>query len=232
MLEVAAYTPGSAIPSARFRVRQYINLLCSHGIAVTEHIVRFSSYAPPTHLMRQLWAGSMLALRVPAILSSYCADVTLLQRFFLSEHFTLEGQTRRPRVLDVDDAIFIRGGKSTQRLAWPAIPLFAVTLTWPNTLSAGIRTLALSQPAWMSHGFGHRSARGMEDNLQLAGQVAVRTCRICWQSNPRLQKSCVKYRDRGCLSHQTACRISNLCTPSASSTFRGLNRTRLKSSSV
>jgi glycosyltransferase involved in cell wall biosynthesis len=49
---------------------------------------------------------------------SYHHDMTLLQREMVSTHFTLEPFTKRPRLFDVDDAIWLlRGGGFAKRLA-------------------------------------------------------------------------------------------------------------------
>src|SRR5205085_2250292 len=46
------------------------------------------------------------------------ADVTLLQREMVSTLATLEGWTRRPRLVDIDDALHLhRGGLAARRLA-------------------------------------------------------------------------------------------------------------------
>jgi hypothetical protein len=59
-----------------------------------------------------------LANRLPGILASRDADVTLMQREFVSTYATLEGWTRRPRVLDVDDAVHLkRDGGAAKALA-------------------------------------------------------------------------------------------------------------------
>jgi glycosyltransferase involved in cell wall biosynthesis len=59
----------------------------------------------------------MLASRAAGLARSYGADVTLLQREMMSTYLTLELLTKRPRVLDVDDAIWLRrGGHFARRL--------------------------------------------------------------------------------------------------------------------
>lgn len=118
MIRVAAYSQGYFVPSSRFRIRQYIPLLMDHGIAVTEMIARFNSYPPTNKALRPFWATATLVDRLPQVFRSYQHDVVLLQRSFISSIFTFEGLTKRPRVLDVDDAIFLlRGGKSARQLA-------------------------------------------------------------------------------------------------------------------
>jgi glycosyltransferase involved in cell wall biosynthesis len=117
-VSVAAFTGGQSVPSARFRVRQYLNLLNDEAIIVREFPARTSAYPPANKLSRPFWAGSALLSRAMDLVDARHCDITLLQREFLSTFMTLEGLTRSPRVLDVDDAIFLhRGGGFAQRLA-------------------------------------------------------------------------------------------------------------------
>ncbi len=118
MLNVAAYTGGRDVPSARFRVRQYINKLISEEIRLTEYPAWLGTYPPQNKLLRPAWGVSSLVSRFPAVLQSYQADVTLLQREMLSTYLTLESLTKEPRVLDVDDAIWLHSdGRFAKKLA-------------------------------------------------------------------------------------------------------------------
>ncbi|MCX7093851.1 MAG: glycosyltransferase family 4 protein [Methylobacter sp.] len=118
MIRVAAFTGGVAVPSARFRVRQYIPALLHHGFTVTEMPSRCGVYPPQNKLIRPFWAGATLAEQIPNVIKSHCYDVVLLQREMLSSFATLEWLTGTPRVLDVDDAIFLqRNGGFARRLA-------------------------------------------------------------------------------------------------------------------
>ena len=47
--------------------------------------------------------------RIPGVMKSHRNDVTLLQREMVSTLLTLERFTHRPRVLDVDDAVWLNG---------------------------------------------------------------------------------------------------------------------------
>jgi glycosyltransferase involved in cell wall biosynthesis len=115
---VVAFTPGLDVPSRRFRVAQLLPALAEHGLAVDERVARFGAYPPRQRWLRPVWLGATLADRVPGILASRSADVTWLQREFASTLGTFERLTARPRVLDVDDAIWLhRGGRFAQRLA-------------------------------------------------------------------------------------------------------------------
>jgi len=117
-LKVAAYTQGKDNPSARFRVRQLIPTLAGQGIQLREFAAPVSSYPPRRRLWRPLWLGGALITRLPQVIAGYAHEVTLLQREFVSTLSTLEALTRRPRILDVDDAICLhRRGDFAARLA-------------------------------------------------------------------------------------------------------------------
>jgi glycosyltransferase involved in cell wall biosynthesis len=118
MLRVAAFTGGRNVPSARFRVRQHIPHLIGHGVEMVEFAAPFGSYPPRTRWLRLPWAATTLAARLPGIMKGRGFDVTLLQRELLSTFMTLEPLTKKPRVLDVDDAIWsYRGGGFVQEIA-------------------------------------------------------------------------------------------------------------------
>ena len=118
MLNVAAVTGGRDVPSARFRVRQYIPALHAHGVCIEELQSLTSAYPPQRHWLRPAWAALRLAEMAGVALKSRRHDVTLLQREMLSTFATLERWSGRPRVLDVDDAIHLfRGGATARTLA-------------------------------------------------------------------------------------------------------------------
>jgi glycosyltransferase involved in cell wall biosynthesis/SAM-dependent methyltransferase len=118
MIKVAAFTPGRNIPSARFRVRQYIDALHAHDIEVSEFPASLGAYPPKDKFIRAFWAVGSLSSRLPSVVESYRYDVTLFQREMLSTFATLERLTKKPRVLDVDDAIWLyRKGGFARRLA-------------------------------------------------------------------------------------------------------------------
>ena len=118
MVRVTAYTGGRTVPSARFRVRQYIPELKRFGIEVRESPARFGSYPPVSRTLRLSWGIMTLAERFGAALSARDGHVTLLQREMLSTFATAERFTKAPRVLDVDDAIWLyRGGRFAASIA-------------------------------------------------------------------------------------------------------------------
>lgn len=117
-MNVAAYTQGIDNPPARFRVRQMIPALARHGIVLREFAAPVSAYPPRRRWLRPVWLPASLGSRIPQIVAGYSCDVTLLQREFISTLRTLENLTRRPRILDVDDAIFLhRRGTAARQLA-------------------------------------------------------------------------------------------------------------------
>ena len=88
-------------------MRQYIQNLRGCGVEVTEFTARYKSWPPYNKLWRPLWFPATLLNRVPGVLKSHKHDVTLLQREMVSTLVTLERFTHGPRVLDVDDAVWL-----------------------------------------------------------------------------------------------------------------------------
>jgi len=116
-IRVAAVTGGEYAPS-RVRVRAYIAPLKDLGVEITEFGSRAGLYPPNSKWTRPAWGVWNLAEHVPVAFQSHKFDITLLQREMLSTLVTLEPFTKRPRVLDVDDAIWLhRRGDFAQRLA-------------------------------------------------------------------------------------------------------------------
>lgn len=117
-LRVAAFTTGVDTPGSRFRIRQYGAALAQRGVLVREWPSRSGAYPPTSRRARPAWAVRNLAARALDVARARDCDVTFLQREFLSTLVTLEPLTRAPRVLDVDDAIWVWGGDAfTRRLA-------------------------------------------------------------------------------------------------------------------
>lgn len=121
-LRVVALTGGRNVPSARFRVEQLVPALGREGVDVDLRTGRVSCYPPRALWLRPLWLPAAVLARVPDVVATHAGPapgrVTLLQREFVSTLTTLEGLTARPRVLDVDDAIWLhRGGGFAARLA-------------------------------------------------------------------------------------------------------------------
>ncbi len=116
MMRIAAFTGGRSISSARFRVRQYINELRQHDMDMVEYIAPLGSWPPANRAMRPAWALATLASRLPAIAASYRYDLTFLQREMLSTFRTLEPLTKAPRVMDLDDAVWMSRESQVRKL--------------------------------------------------------------------------------------------------------------------
>lgn len=116
-LRVAAFTGSLTVSSRRFRVAQYIPKLRSKGICVDENVARLGSWPPQNRFVRPLWFAGTVLDRVIPVLRSHVYDVTLLQRELVSTFATLERFTHRPRVLDVDDAIWLAQPRSARAFA-------------------------------------------------------------------------------------------------------------------
>lgn len=117
MTTVTAFTAGFGLPGSRFRIGQFVPVLAAHGVTLTEHH-GLGSYPPARRWLRPLWAPAALAARLPGVLASHRTDVTLFQRELISTLATIERFTHAPRVLDVDDAIWLSSkGRAASRLA-------------------------------------------------------------------------------------------------------------------
>ena len=119
MLKVTALTSGPHDPSARYRVRQYVDTLAAHGVAVTEYVPRVGAHVPTplpkgvslprvlTRPMHGAWLGMKLASRMPGIAAGWRSQVTWLGKALIRGRTTLEPLLRRPYVFDVDDAVWL-----------------------------------------------------------------------------------------------------------------------------
>ena len=117
-MQVAAYTGGVMVPSARARVRQYIDPLGKLGIAVHEYPLPWGNILPSQRGLRPLWMAATAAARTAALTCSWKADVTWLSRQFLPAFAPLQALAKRPMILDVDDAVWLNtGGHRAQALA-------------------------------------------------------------------------------------------------------------------
>lgn len=119
MIKVAAFTSKSSDPSTRFRVLQYMSYLKNLDIDIEVLNTSIGRYPNSTTITSRIWWGIQNILEnVPNVIKSYKYDVTFLQREMLSTLYTLEGLTKSPRILDVDDAIFTRrNGIAARKLA-------------------------------------------------------------------------------------------------------------------
>ena len=102
-ISVAALTSGINTPSTRFRVRQYIEPLAEQGIDVNELIPRYGESCGLPSPFKQ-------ASRIPQIFKSRNSDLIWISRDLVQGYLSFERCLKRPRVLEVDDAIW---------LSWP-----------------------------------------------------------------------------------------------------------------
>jgi glycosyltransferase involved in cell wall biosynthesis len=101
-IQVTALTGGVKTPSARFRIRQYVDRLAHRGICVREQIPFFQKSCG--------WPSPFkAAARIPALFRSRDADLIWLNKELVQGYPTFEGLLKRPRVLDADDAIWLSG---------------------------------------------------------------------------------------------------------------------------
>jgi glycosyltransferase involved in cell wall biosynthesis len=99
-IKVVALTGGHKAPAARFRIRQYISRLAQQGIYVREYIPFF-------HENCGLPSPFKAMSQVPGVIGSRKADLTWIGRELVQGYETFELLLKRPRVMDVDDAIWL-----------------------------------------------------------------------------------------------------------------------------
>lgn len=107
-ISVAAFTQGQNVASARFRVRQYRAPLKSMGVRLMEYPARFGSFPPSGLVQRVGWLPLTIVERIGALGRAGGAEIGLFQREMVSTLFTVERLWRRPGVMDVDDAVWIK----------------------------------------------------------------------------------------------------------------------------
>jgi glycosyltransferase involved in cell wall biosynthesis len=99
-IKVAALTGGVNTPSSRFRIRQYTNRLKDKGVIIQEHIPYFEKSCG-------LPSPFKAAARIPGLIHSRKADLVWVGKELVKGYQTFESLLKRPRVLDVDDAIWL-----------------------------------------------------------------------------------------------------------------------------
>lgn len=117
-MNVMALTTGKWAPASRFRVRELIPYLALQGVDLTEKIPLIPAYPPRQILLRPPWLAAAILGRLPAAVKSRKSDVIFFQRELVSTLLTLEPFFKKPRILDVDDAIYLsQRFRSSERLA-------------------------------------------------------------------------------------------------------------------
>lgn len=115
-IQVAAFTGSKSVSSRRFRLLQYVEKLSFSGIAIQEHYSYFGSWPPSNLFYRPFWLFLTLTDRFLPIIRSRNADIVFFQRELVSTLLTLELYTKRPRILDVDDAIWLQGPRARRNI--------------------------------------------------------------------------------------------------------------------
>ena len=111
MIRVAAMTSSRDDPSSRFRMRQFFQPLRRLGVEAVEYRPWISKYArAPLQL-----TGLGLASRVWGALAARRHDLVWLNRELITGHATLERFSGPRRLMDVDDAIWLRGRRDFAR---------------------------------------------------------------------------------------------------------------------
>jgi glycosyltransferase involved in cell wall biosynthesis len=88
------------------------------GIDLIERALPWESTMPKLKLLTGMWAAGTFAARLRDIATSYGTDMTIIQRQMLPAFVPLEAFTKQPRVLDIDDAVWLtRGGRNLMKLA-------------------------------------------------------------------------------------------------------------------
>jgi len=117
-IRVIAITGGKNVPSRRFRIDALAPFLAKRSIELTELCPAISKYPPSSRLLRLPWFAVALMERLTFLYRSRGYDAVILQREMISTLPTLERLLPKPRVLDVDDAIYLhRNGRAAEYVA-------------------------------------------------------------------------------------------------------------------
>jgi glycosyltransferase involved in cell wall biosynthesis len=114
-LRMCTFTNGRNSPSARFRIRQHIGNLAEFGVDIVELQSKWPGRLGRNTVSAIGKSGFAVGHRACDVLRSYQSSASLLQRWMLSRFPTFEFLTRKPRVLDVDDAIWQDSGPASTR---------------------------------------------------------------------------------------------------------------------
>ena len=117
-MKITALTSGESSPAGRFRIRQHLAALAARGIEVEDHYPAINQLARlpgrlgriRTRYLPPIVVGQMAlnaATRIPGILSTWKTDALWIERSFIPGLEHLVRLTKGPRILDVDDAIWM-----------------------------------------------------------------------------------------------------------------------------
>lgn len=119
---IGVITGGSNVPSRRFRVLSLVPYLEKRGIKITEFCPLVSTYPPRAWWLRPAWLLAALGERLTYTVRARGFDAIVLQRELISTLPTIERLIPGPRILDVDDAIFLhRRGLAAKNAAACAV---------------------------------------------------------------------------------------------------------------
>lgn len=117
-IRVVAITGGKNVPSRRFRIDVLAPFLAKRSIELKELCPILSMYPPASRLLRLPWFAAALIERLTFLYHSRGYDAVILQREMISTLPTLERLLPKPRILDVDDAIYLhRNGRAAEYIA-------------------------------------------------------------------------------------------------------------------
>lgn len=128
-MNICAFTSGASTPSSRFRIRQHIPGLDRLGMRVVDHCPLVNQHARLPGALGRLrkrhvlplsvaQIGMNALLRLPGIAASRHADAVWIERNFVPGLESWVKFAGRPRVLDIDDAVWLEGlaGKHVEHL--------------------------------------------------------------------------------------------------------------------
>ena len=107
-MKVNATTAGSNSPSSWYRIGVLKELFRAENVFVNEIIPIVSGYPPTEIFKRPIWLIAAFIERLAYISKLRGADVTILQRELISTLPTVEILLPGKKILDVDDAIFLK----------------------------------------------------------------------------------------------------------------------------
>jgi len=107
MLNIAFISGGKNIPSETYRLKVLSDYLYRHDVRLFEFSSITSKYPPESILFRPLWFFAALAERASYIVRLKGFKALILQRELISTLPTIEKALLIPKILDVDDAIYL-----------------------------------------------------------------------------------------------------------------------------
>jgi len=107
-ITIRAFTQGVNIPSTRFRLSQLVPLLAKKGIDIDESHAYKSAYPPKGTIKRIIWIFQELISRARSVFFQGEVDIYIFQREMISTMYTFERFIQKPKILDVDDAVWLR----------------------------------------------------------------------------------------------------------------------------